>query len=168
MLKRASLVIQVIHALILRELKTRFGGYRFGYLWAVGEPVAHVVVLSAIFGFRSPTTPEGIDFPVFIATGIIPYLFFTRMVTRGMTTVDANRPLFAYPQVRPFDALAARAALEAVIQSAVFMLVIGLGAWLGYDVACQNPLAVLGIFIALGMKHYRASLRQVAADAAAD
>ncbi|HAX2293506.1 TPA: ABC transporter permease, partial [Escherichia coli] len=40
-----------VHALFLRELRTRFGKYRLGYLWAVLEPAAHLLIMLAIFGF---------------------------------------------------------------------------------------------------------------------
>jgi len=39
----------VVFALFLRELKTRFGAYKFGYVWLLLEPMAHVIVLSLIF-----------------------------------------------------------------------------------------------------------------------
>ena len=142
---------QVIHALLLREIKTRFGAYRLGFVWALAEPLAHVAVLSVIFGVRSPTTAQDVEFPIFLATGIIPFLLFQRMVTRGMTTVEANRPLFAYRQVRPFDTLIARFILETVIYAAVFLTFMIGTRWLGFDVAVQDPLPVLLAFLALGL-----------------
>ena len=36
----------VVFALFVRELKTRFGKYRLGYVWALLQPIAHVMVLS--------------------------------------------------------------------------------------------------------------------------
>ena len=40
----------VIYAFFARELKTRFGDYQLGYVWALLEPVAHLLILLAIFG----------------------------------------------------------------------------------------------------------------------
>ncbi|MCK4829836.1 hypothetical protein KA005_79670, partial [bacterium] len=53
-------MLTVLNALGHREIKTRFGQYRFGYIWALAEPTAHVIVLSVIFGIRSPTTTHEI------------------------------------------------------------------------------------------------------------
>lgn len=141
----------VLGALVFRELKTRFGQYHLGYLWAVAEPLAHVLVLSVIFGVRSPTTAGGVDFPMFLATGIIPYLLFRSMVGRGMGAIEGNRALFVYRQVRPFDALVARAVLETVIYGIVFVVFMAGAGWLGYDVSVQDPLTVLAVFLALGL-----------------
>lgn len=146
-----SFQADILYALLLREIKTRFGQYRLGYAWALTEPIVHVVVLSLIFGLRSPTASRGVEFPIFLATGIIPYLLFSHMVTRGMSTVTANQALFAYRQVKPFDTLAARFILETVIYSAVFLVFMTGAGWLGFDVAVQDPLGVLLVFLTLGL-----------------
>ncbi len=148
---RFRLAAHVVHALVIREFKTRFGHYHFGYLWALAEPVAHVAVLSIIFGLRSRTTPEGIDFPVFLATGIIPFLLFRRMITRGMSAIEGNRALFSYRQVKPLDTLIARAVLEITIYSIVFVVFMAGAGWLGFDIAAQDPLGVMAVFFTLGL-----------------
>ncbi len=51
---------QVIHALILREIKSRFGRLKLGYLWAVFEPAAFVALFSLIFALAHETAPSGI------------------------------------------------------------------------------------------------------------
>lgn len=65
----------VIKALFMREMKTRFGKYRLGYLWAILEPAAHLMVLVGIFGYVMHRTMPDISFPVFLVNGIIPFLF---------------------------------------------------------------------------------------------
>lgn len=144
-------MLGTIEALLLREIKTRFGVFRLGIMWALAEPLAHVVVLSIIFGMRSPTTAEGVEFPTFIATGIIPFILFNRMVNRGLTSIEGNKALFTYRQVRPFDPLLARFILEVVICSVVFLVFMAGAGWLGFDVAVKNPLAVLIVFLTLGL-----------------
>lgn len=143
--------VPVLEALLLRELKTRFGQFRFGYLWALAEPLAHVVILSVIFGMRSPTTAQGVEFPIFLATGIIPFLLFSNMVNRSMTAITANQALFNYRQVKPLDTLVTRFILEVVIYAAVFVTFMTGAGWLGFDVSVQDPLTVLLVFLALGL-----------------
>lgn len=41
-----------VEALFLREIRTRFGKFRLGYLWAILEPSAHLLILLGIFGLR--------------------------------------------------------------------------------------------------------------------
>ena len=46
--------LQVMHAsiraLLLRELQTRFGQYRLGYLWVFLEPLLTIGVMVVLFG----------------------------------------------------------------------------------------------------------------------
>lgn len=143
--------MQVVQALIFRELRTRFGQYHLGYLWAFAEPLAHVAVLSAIFGIRSPTTTGGVEFPVFLATGLIPFLLFRGVVLRAMSAVESNKALFNYRQVKPLDTLIARTLLEALVYGAVFVVFMTGAGWLGFDAAVQRPLQVLIVFVALAL-----------------
>lgn len=151
MLQLCAKFCRVLHALLLREIKTRFGAFRLGVVWALAEPLAHVVILSVIFGIRSPTTAQGVEFPVFLATGIIPFLLFREMVTRGMTAITSNQSLFSYRQVKPLDTLVARFILEIVIYSAVFLVFMAGAGWLGFDVSVGDPLTLLLVFLALGL-----------------
>ena len=38
-----------VEALFLREIRTRFGKFRLGYLWAILEPSAHLLILLGIY-----------------------------------------------------------------------------------------------------------------------
>jgi len=40
---------RVIHALIIRETRTRFGDSKLGYGWALLEPILHITLLSLVF-----------------------------------------------------------------------------------------------------------------------
>ena len=134
----------VVFALFLREIKTRFGQARLGYLWAIVEPTLHVVILLTMFTIVRGRIQPGFDYAVFVTTGIVPFLFFTHMVSRSLATVDANRGLFWFRQVTPFDAVVARTILEALISAGILLILIaGLG-MLGRDVAVRAPLELLG------------------------
>ncbi len=154
-MRRPPFAVQraVLYALVMRELRTRFGRYRLGYLWAVLEPVAHVVLISLVFSFRGRNDMTGIDFPVLIITGVVPFLLFRDMITRAMSAVEANSGLFSYRQVKPLDAVLARLVLEGVIHLGVLALLLLGAAYLGYRVTVRDPLlalAALGLLAGLG------------------
>jgi capsular polysaccharide transport system permease protein len=133
----------VVFALFLRELKTRFGTYKFGYAWLLIEPMAHIIVLSLIFSQVRDRALFGIDFPVFIVTGIIPFLMFKNITLRVMEGVDANRALFAYRQIRPMDTFTARTLLDAFLSVAVYALILVGMAWVGLDVPLADPFSLI-------------------------
>ncbi|HFO7348730.1 TPA: ABC transporter permease, partial [Escherichia coli] len=74
-MKRSGFEVQkvTVEALFLREIRTRFGKFRLGYLWAILEPAAHLLVLLGIFGYIMHRTMPGISFPVFLLNGLIPF-----------------------------------------------------------------------------------------------
>lgn len=121
---RSGLEVQqaAVKALFLREIKTRFGKYRLGYLWAILEPAAHLLILLTIFGFIMHRTMPDISFPVFLLNGIIPYFLFSNIAIRSVGAIEANQGLFNYRPVRPIDTIIARALLETVIYAFVYIL----------------------------------------------
>lgn len=135
----------VLFALMLRELKTRFGGQWLGALWTIGEPLLHVGVMLLILGYWRNRLLPGVDYVMFLVTGLIPYFIFRSLALRLMQAIDANMGLFAYRQVKPFDTLVSRAALEVGIYSIVYLLLLALLAWLGLSVLPDRPLEVIGV-----------------------
>ena len=112
---RDALALQgrVVWALVLREMRTRFGHSRLGYAWALGEPVVFILVLSALKSAAGGgVSALGTSIPVFFFTGIVPFLMFRRTTQQLGSAISANRALLNYPPVRPVDTLIARALLE--------------------------------------------------------
>ncbi|MGF1548002.1 MAG: ABC transporter permease [Thiotrichales bacterium] len=143
-------ITRAVHfALLMRELKTRFGAYRLGYAWVLLEPMAHVAVLALIFGYFVGRTMPGIDFTLFLITGIVPWMLFMKTVERGMAAVSSNSGLFGYRQVKPIDAFLARSVLEFLIYAGVFMVLILLAYWYGLEVRIDQPLNLAAAFVAL-------------------
>ena len=140
----------VIFALFLREIKTRFGKFRLGYLWAVLEPLSFVLVLSMIRLLFSNSGIGGIDHPVFYVTGIIPFLFFQHSINVCLYAVDSNIGLFNYQRIRPVDSVLSRVLLEAVITIATGLLVAGILVFLGFHFKMDDTLGFLLAFFMLG------------------
>jgi capsular polysaccharide transport system permease protein len=63
----------VVFALFLREMKTRFGAKKYGYFWAIAEPAAIIVVFWAMFGLHLRRGMAGVDYPMFLMTGMLPF-----------------------------------------------------------------------------------------------
>ena len=68
---------RVISALLRREALTRYSHTRIGYLWAVLEPIAHLLTLGVLFRiFTQGPPPVGDSLFLFYLTGLIPFLVF--------------------------------------------------------------------------------------------
>ncbi len=124
--------VEVLHALILREMKTRFGEHQLGYLWALIEPVLWVGTFLGMFYVVGRTAPNGMDTPAFIYTGLLPFIFFRETCARTVAAVSANKGLLFYPQIQPLDLSIARAMLEGATMAVVFaVLETANAAWKG-------------------------------------
>jgi ABC-type polysaccharide/polyol phosphate export permease/Flp pilus assembly protein TadD len=111
---------RVIHALIIRETRTRFGDSKLGYGWALLEPILHILMLSLVFAvMMSGRPPIGDEFFIFYYTGIIPYHLFVHTSTSMTYAVTSNGALLQLPLVGTFDVLMARGLLELLTDTLV-------------------------------------------------
>ena len=132
---------RVVHALVIRETRTRFGDSKLGYGWALLEPIAHILMLSLVFAvLMRGRPPIGEEFFIFYYTGIIPYHMFIHTSSSMTYAIASNGSLLQLPLVGTFDVLIARGLLELLTDTLVAALLLagfgalGLGA-LPQDVA---------------------------------
>lgn len=130
---RGSLTqLQVLHALLLRETKTRFGTNQLGYLWAFIEPALWIGMFIGFYGVVGRISPPGMSMVAYLTTGIVPFSLFRDTAQRSMSAIEANKGLLFYPQVRPLDLVIARAILEGMTYLGVMALFMGgLALWEG-------------------------------------
>ncbi|TGV05381.1 sugar ABC transporter permease, partial [Alcaligenaceae bacterium 429] len=120
--KRSAFAITkaVIFALVLREMQTRFGSRRMGAFWLMFEPIASIAVMMVIFTVIRARQVPGMDFPIFLLTGIVPFMLMRNIALKLMDSVEANRALFAYRNITIFDTYIARVMVECAIMSCVY------------------------------------------------
>lgn len=150
-MKRSGLDIQraAIFALFLREIRTRFGAYRLGYIWALLEPAAHVAVLTAVITSVGVHVIPGISFPAFFIAGVVPWFLFSDIAMRSLKAVDANAGLFNYRPVKPIDTMIARSLLEFLINGCVYLLLLVLVHLFYEPIELNSVLVLLVSFILL-------------------
>lgn len=118
---------RVVFALMMRDSRTRYGHSDLGYLWALIDPLAQLVVLILVFEALGRRVPIPASLPVFFTLGILPYHFWRECVTRGATAAASNIPLLTYPQVRVLDVVVARVLLDgATLVATILVFVVGL------------------------------------------
>ena len=72
---------RVTHALILRDIKAKFGEQRLGYLWALLEPILFVTILAGLYSMRSGRDIDGMPLTTFLVTGFVPFFLFRNIMT---------------------------------------------------------------------------------------
>lgn len=134
---------EVLFALVIREATARVGGQWVGAVWTLIEPLAHTLLLVAILGVVSGNANVSYEYPIFLATGLIPFFLFQNLANRLMDGIEANRGLYGYRQVKPIDVLLARAVVEAGMNLTVYAFTLGVLGWLGYGVVPADLLMVI-------------------------
>ena len=99
---------RTILALMIREMSTTYGRTPGGYLWAVLEPIAGIAILSLVFSATFHAPALGKSFPLFYATGMIPFLVFSGLSGKIAQSLNFSKTLMSYPSVTFVDAILGR------------------------------------------------------------
>jgi capsular polysaccharide transport system permease protein len=149
--------LDVLGALMLRDIRTRFGGTMWGYSIAVGWPCAHVLVITAIYAVRHMPTPIGDSIVLFAVSGLSPYIIMNYSARKMMEGPMQNRQLIYFPQVKFFDVVISRALVEICTSSLSIFLVFFIAACCGayvipYDpyAFCESMLLALAFALSVG------------------
>lgn len=117
--------LRVIAALVVREMSATFGRSAGGYFWALAEPLGGIALLSLAFSLALNVPPLGTSFPLFYASGMIPFSLFSN-VSRGVAgAVRSNKGLLNYPVVTVLDAVFAKFVLAFMTMLVVAVLTFG-------------------------------------------
>ena len=142
--------------MMMRELKTRFGGHWTGVVWFLGMPIAQLLMMMWMNTvIRGRIARDQYEFIVFLLVGLMPYRLFKSLWGQLTNAVQANGGLFGFKQVKPADAFAARIILEITVDALIFVLMATLLARLGYGpmlpVDLLQFLGVVAVFCLLGI-----------------
>lgn len=141
------IVKSVLFALILREMRTRISGRRFGAFWTLFEPILQVLVFLLMFSFRN-VSASNVEYPAYLVSGMLPFFMMRNIITKGMEAVRANRALFAYKQIKPLDTVIARCIVEVAIYACVYLLfMIVMYIWFDIDLFMTDPIRWIGILL---------------------
>ncbi|MFN3816867.1 ABC transporter permease [Brevundimonas sp.] len=114
--------LRTIHALFLRDSRTRYGRRSAGYVWALISPMILLVVMMAVFTAIARPAGAGESLVVFFLSAILPIYLFRGSITRGGNAIRGNRVLMQYPQVNAFEVITSRLLLEALTYFIVLIL----------------------------------------------
>jgi capsular polysaccharide transport system permease protein len=125
---------RVIHALMLHDIRSRFGGSAVGFLMmGVGWPLSHILALILINSFLHRAAPFGDSSALWFATGVVPFMAFqytSRLISLGLVL---NRSLLSFPTVKVMDIMMARAIIEILNAGLVILIVFAIFYVLGVD-----------------------------------
>lgn len=122
--------LNVMHAVILRDLRSRYFDHGLGFLIVPLFPVAHMAMLLIIYKVVDRQAVFGDDLILFFATGLIPALMFNYVSRFMSVSLLANKGMLAFPAVKLLDIVLARSALElfGIVLAIIFTIAIMISA----------------------------------------
>jgi capsular polysaccharide transport system permease protein len=138
---------QIIYALMMRDIRTRYFGNSWGFIIAVLWPLSHIFILVAMNTVASRAAPFGESTALWYATGVLPFMVFNysaRFISLGPIL---NKELTVYPVVKLNDILISRAIIETLNAACIIMLTMIILVFIGVN---PIPTYTVDAFIALG------------------
>lgn len=104
--------LRVIHALMIRELTTRFGRENIGFLWIMVEPLLFAILVGIIWRISKGPEEHGIGVIAFVVSGYIPITLFRHCVARSVAVFTVNGSLLYHRQIKILDFILVRFIIE--------------------------------------------------------
>jgi len=80
----------LLYLFVWRDLKLRYKQTMVGASWAIIQPFIAMVVLSIFFGKLIKVPSEGIPYPIFAYTALVPWMYFVNALTQSSNSVVGN------------------------------------------------------------------------------
>ncbi len=144
--QESALTIQcrVVFALIMREVKSRYGRRQLGFLWALLEPMLFIGLFIGLFYLMGRNSQSGIPTPLFFVTGFTPFFLFKDLYPQVATCAKGANTLLMFPQVSRTDIILSSVTLTSLLSLAVMCIFLGICYAAGYEFQMQRTLQVLG------------------------
>ena len=84
---------ELLYFLAWKDLKLRYKQTVLGAGWAVLQPLLTMVVFSVFFGRLGGLPSDGLPYPVFTYTALLPWMLFAHVLTQGSQGVVTHQDL---------------------------------------------------------------------------
>lgn len=84
---------ELLYFLVWRDIKVRYKQTVLGAAWAILQPFLTMVVFSVFFGRLAGVPSDGIPYPIFVYTALIPWQLFAHALTESGNSLVSNQQL---------------------------------------------------------------------------
>ena len=86
---------ELLYFLVWRDLKVRYKQTVIGAGWAILQPLMTMAIFTAVFGIFAKIPSDGIPYPIFAYSALLPWNLFANSLTRGGTSIVGNAQLIS-------------------------------------------------------------------------
>lgn len=84
---------ELLYFLTWREVKVRYKQTALGAAWALIQPLVTMVVFSIFFGRLAKVPSDGLPYPLFAFTALVPWMFFSNALSQASSSLVDNTNL---------------------------------------------------------------------------
>jgi len=145
---------EFLYFLTLRDIKVRYKQTLLGAAWAIIQPVFTMLVFSLFFGRLAKVPSDGLPYPLFAYTALVPWTLFANSLSQSSNSLVANAHLLTkvyFPRlIVPISAVASQL-LDFVL---AFIVLLGMMIYYGISLKaqafCLPGFLLLALIMALG------------------
>src|SRR5947209_2425518 len=83
----------LLYFLVWRDIKVRYKQTALGAAWAVLQPLLTMIVFTVFFGRLAKIPSDGVPYPVFAYTALLPWQLFAYALTESANSLVGNQNL---------------------------------------------------------------------------
>jgi lipopolysaccharide transport system permease protein len=159
---------ELLYFFVWRDIKVRYKQTVIGAAWAIIQPVMTMVVFSIFFGGLAKIPSDGLPYPIFFYSALLPWNYFAQALTSTTNSMVENQRLITkvyFPRL----ILPIAAVTTGLVDFAVaFSVLIGMFVWYGImptpAVLLLPLLLLLTVVTALGVGLWLAALNALYRD----
>jgi len=146
---------ELLFLLVWRDIKVRYKQTAIGVSWVLLQPLITMLIFTAIFGYMVKVPSDGVWYPVFTLTALLPWTYFSQAITRSGASLVANANLVSkiyFPRLLlPFANILAPLADLALSLVLLFGLLAYAGIPLTWKVITLPFFILLAMLTAMGL-----------------
>jgi lipopolysaccharide transport system permease protein len=140
---------ELLYFLVWRDIKVRYKQTVLGAAWAVIQPVMTMIVFSIFFGRLAKVPSDGIPYPVFAYTALLPWQLFAFALTESSNSLVGSQNLITkvyFPRL----VIPLASVLAGVVDFGISFIVL-LGLMLYYGIKPTGAVVWLPLFVLLAL-----------------
>ncbi len=150
------------YILVWRDITVRYKQTAIGVAWVILQPLITMVIFTAIFGIMARMPSDGIWYPVFSLTALLPWTYFSQAVTRAGESVVANAKIVSkiyFPRLwLPLAMVVSPLVDFALAMVLLFGLLFYAGIPLTWKVVTLPVFVLLAMLTALGLSLFTSAM----------
>ena len=153
---------ELLYFLVWRDVLVRYKQAAIGVAWVVLQPLLTMVVFTIIFGQFAKLPSDGLPYPIFSFTALLPWNYFAQAISRSGISLVSNANLISkiyFPRlIVPISG-----ALGPLVDFAIsFIILLGMMAWYGiaptWGVLALPFFTLLAVVTAMAVSLYLSAL----------